>query len=170
MAFTLLRDVALTLLSGLFAWFGLPALLGTPVDSAFFLTGVVIAMPLTTVYAMGVMVANKTPYRALQILSVLFYALGTWSLWFGISTWLDLLPLVPSLLLILLWAKRSQAGFVPTVFRGLWLYGFSLVLLRYGLMALLNKQTFVQPIAFWVAIFYFNFRLASELFDSKTAA
>lgn len=166
MAFNLSRDVFITILSGVFAWIGLPVLIGTPGVPAFFLTGVVVALPIATTYAMGILAANKMPLRAMQVLGILAYLAGVWPLMGRFTLDLvGLLPLVPPLVFIGLWAWQSKATWVTTLFRGLWLYGFSMVVLQYGLIKILAQQPYVQPIAFLVAVFYLNVRLASELLN-----
>jgi hypothetical protein len=166
MGFQLLRDVLIVLLAGFFGWWGLPYLMGTPAVPAFFLTGIVIALPAATVYALGIMVANRAPQRAIPYLAVAAFALGTWPIWQrGASALPDLLALIPPLLLVLWWGARSRLGFQPAFFRGLWLYGFYMAVLHFGLLKILVHQPYVQPIAFLVAVFYLTLRLGSELLN-----
>ncbi len=145
------REAVLILLTGLFARFAVPGILGVPVAPGLFLMGVMMALTFMSLYAMTVLAGNKMPVRVRTPLGIIGWTL-TWStVGPGVSA-----PTIALLGVVLggLGLRRSQGGF----FGALYAYGFPMLGVRYLLVPLVGAGTPMGVVGMHTGAFYMVMR------------
>lgn len=146
------REALLVLLTGLFAQYVIPALLGRPPASGLFLLGVMMALTFMSLYAMTVLAGNKMPARVRSALGVIGWVLVSSRAIPGVS-WLGLA--LPGAVLAGLGAvRRTQGGGLAALYA----YGFPMLGVRYLLVPLVGTNPTMGQIGLYAAVFYMLLR------------
>lgn len=163
------REALLVLLTGVFARYAVPVILGRPPVPGLFLLGIMMALTFMSLYAMTVLSGNKMPSRVRAGLGVIGWVLVSARVLPGVS---PLALAAPGAVLAGLGAlRRSQGGALAALYA----YGFPLLGVRYLLVPLVGANPVMWAIGLYAGAFYVFLRGLVRLYwpesvEGNTAA
>lgn len=155
----LIREFLFVLALGLFAWFGLPLLLGQSPDFVLFSLGLVVGLTCAPIYALVLLIGKRLPpavrgwvgvfaWVFVFLNEVLVVLLGRVPRGAGVLLYFQLAPGLLGLLLAALAAQRkSDNPRSAEALHGLYVYSASMLAVRFILMPMVSVNPFLTLLA-----------------------
>jgi hypothetical protein len=172
------REAALVLLSGIFGWFVLPAMLGEPPALALFWAGLAMSLTFMAMYAMSVLAGNKMPGRVrhwlgpiawvgafASHLALLLHLMGNGARFSGAALYMGIAPAIFGLLLM-----GVGATLAPAADRGgvalstLYAYSFPMLGVVWLLVPMVGVNRIAAALAMQSGAIYMALRVLARIF------
>jgi hypothetical protein len=163
-----LREIALILLSGLIAWWFIPALLGQPPAAPLFMVGLLMGLTFGPAYGVGLLGGQKMPAVVRSVLGVLAWVFTFWNDFVmvvsrlatglelsGSAAYMRLAPGLFGLLLAVLGALRPQGSRRGAgALWALYAYSFPMAIVRWALVPMISVNVVLAAIAMQAGALY----------------